>query len=120
MLEYFTASFFLHPVKKFSTGQSSGVVRVGTIPEADYTLLQERERRVQSELLSVQAENVELRFRAEDADRAQREAGRLKERAADLEKYVDFLKQEKLQLAASMGDQSVSLSLSSTGNVKRV
>ena len=99
-------------------------MRVGNVPEADYVLLQERERRLQAELLTQQATNVELSLRAEACAQVEKECARAKERAAHLEKYVEFLKAEKaqLQLGASLGDQSVasSASLSSTGNVKRV
>lgn len=102
--------------------QSAGVIRPGSVPEADYLALQERERRAQSELLTLSAQNMELRFQAERAGQLEKEAARLRDRAADLDKYVEFLKAERQQqpVNASIDADQSAASTSSTGNVKRV
>lgn len=86
----------------------------------EHRMLLERDQRNQAELLKLNAENIESRLKIEQFER---DLPRLRERVADLGKYVDFLKQEKQQLLETFDpDRSLMSNASQTSNssVKRI
>ncbi|CAH1800117.1 unnamed protein product [Owenia fusiformis] len=82
-----------------------------------YQQLQEREGNLQKKVLKLSEENIELRF---EAEQAKKDIPRLKERVADLQKYVEVLKAEKSALELGTSSRSMGSLGSPNSSLRRI